>query len=76
MCMSREHVQIQLVFKSGSFLGEKTFPNTKRNYFFACVFSRMTFSLSSVFGRVYRIFFFSLFDKDYDFRLSEQPEKP
>lgn len=36
----------------------------------------MTFSLSSVFGRVYRIFFFSLFDKDYDFRLSEQPEKP
>ena len=35
----------------------------------------MTFSLSSVFGRVYRIFFFSLFDKDYDFRLSEQPEK-
>lgn len=36
----------------------------------------MTFSLSSVFGGVYRIFFFSLFDKGYDFRLSEQPEKP
>ena len=40
MCMSREHVQIQLVFKSGSFLGEKTFPNTQKEIFFClCVLS-------------------------------------